>query len=191
MTGFRFAYGGAQTYYGVTPDLCTLGKTIGGGFPLAAVAGRADIMAHFDRARVGDDGFLMQVGTLSGNPIAAVAGLKTLEILRRPGAYESVFATGRALMEGMAAQLAAAGLPAQVVGEPPLFDVVFADGAVRDYRDTLRADRAVQAHVNRVLRQGGIMKGESKFYVSLAHEARDVAQTLDAFATAMRSLPGR
>ena len=84
VTGFRFAYGGAQEFYGVTPDLCTLGKVIGGGFPLAAIAGRADIMAHFDKAIVGDDGFLMQVGTLSGNPVAAAAGLATLEILRRP-----------------------------------------------------------------------------------------------------------
>jgi glutamate-1-semialdehyde 2,1-aminomutase len=191
VTGFRFAYGGAQAYYGVTPDLCTLGKTIGGGFPLAAVAGRADIMAHFDRALVGDDGFLMQVGTLSGNPVAVVAGLKTLEILRRPGAYETVFATGRALMEGIAGQLSRAGLPGQVIGEPPLFDVVFADGALRDYRAMLRADRAVQAHVNRVLRERGILKGESKYYVSLAHEARDVEQTLDAFAAAVSSLPGK
>lgn len=191
VTGFRFAYGGAQALYGVTPDLCTLGKTIGGGFPLAAVAGRADVMAHFDRALVGDDGFLMQVGTLSGNPVAAVAGLKTLEILRRPGAYEAVFATGRALMDGMADEIARVGIPAQLVGEPPLFDVVFTEGPVRDYRDTLRADRAMQGHVNRVLRERGILKGESKYYVSLAHEARDVAQTLDAFAAAMRSLPGR
>ncbi|NKE45824.1 aminotransferase class III-fold pyridoxal phosphate-dependent enzyme [Roseomonas frigidaquae] len=189
VTGFRFAYGGAQEYYGVTPDLCTLGKTIGGGLPLAAVAGRADIMAHFDRALVGDAGFLMQVGTLSGNPVAAVAGLKTLEILRRPGAYEGVFATGRALMQGMAAQIARAGLPAQVVGEPPLFDVVFTAGEVRDYRATLRADRATQAHVNQVLRAGGILKGDSKYYVSTAHEPRDVDQTMEAFTKAMATLP--
>ena len=189
VTGFRFAYGGAQSYYGVTPDLCTLGKVIGGGFPLAAVAGRADIMAHFDRALVGDDGFLMQVGTLSGNPVAAVAGLKTLEILRRPGAYERVFETGRALMAGLAGLAAEAGVPAQVVGEPPLFDLVFAEGPLPDYRAVLRGDRAVQGHVNRALRAGGILKGESKYYISLAHEARDVAQTLEAFAGAMRSLP--
>ncbi|MEM1302357.1 MAG: aminotransferase class III-fold pyridoxal phosphate-dependent enzyme, partial [Pseudomonadota bacterium] len=81
VTGFRFAWGGAQEHYGVTPDLCTLGKVIGGGFPLAALAGRADIMAHFDKAAVGPDGWLMQTGTLSGNPVAAAAGLKTLEIL--------------------------------------------------------------------------------------------------------------
>ena len=84
VTGFRLAYGGAQEKYGVTPDLCTLGKVIGGGFPLAAIAGKEPIMAHFDKAKVGKEGFTFQVGTLSGNPVAAAAGLKTLEILRRP-----------------------------------------------------------------------------------------------------------
>jgi glutamate-1-semialdehyde 2,1-aminomutase len=191
VTGFRFAYGGAQSFYGVTPDLCTLGKIIGGGFPLAAIAGRTDIMSLFDKALVGDDRVLMQIGTLSGNPVAAVAGLKTLEILRRPGTYEAAFGTGRALMQGLSKRIAQAGLPAQVVGEPPLFDVVFADGPIRDYRATLRADRAVQAHVNRVLRAGGILKGDSKYYVSTAHEPRDVDQTLDAFDAAMATLPGR
>jgi glutamate-1-semialdehyde 2,1-aminomutase len=188
VTGFRFAYGGAQTYYGVTPDLCTLGKIIGGGFPLAAVAGRADIMAHFDRALVGDDRFLMQIGTLSGNPVAAVAGLATLEILKRPGAYEQVFATGRRLWDGIAGLLHGAGLPAQVVGEPPLFDVVFTTGEVQDYRATLRADRAMQDHFNRHLRARGVLKGESKYYLSLAHTEADVAHTLDAFAAAIAAL---
>src|SRR4029450_11733346 len=72
VTGFRFAYGGAQEYYGVTPDLCTLGKIVGGGFALAAIAGRADIMAHFDRLAMADEDFLFQVGTLSGNLVVAV-----------------------------------------------------------------------------------------------------------------------
>jgi len=189
VTGFRFAYGGAQAHYGVTPDLCTLGKIVGGGFPLAAVAGRADIMALFDRSLVGEDRFLTQIGTLSGNPIAAAAGLKTLEILRRPGAYEGVVATGRALMDGIAGLIAKAGIPGQILGEPSLFDAVFADGPIQDYRATLRADRAIAAHVNKVLRERGIMKGESKFYVSLAHNARDIAQTLDAYAEALRTLP--
>jgi len=187
VTGFRFAYGGAQEYYGVTPDLCTLGKVLGGGFPLSAVAGRADIMAHFDRARVGDDAFLMQVGTLSGNPVAAVAGLATLELLRRPGTYEALFATGRSLMQGLTEAIRAAGIPAQVVGEPPLFDVVYAEGDITDYRATLRADTRMQAHVNRQLRTAGILKGDSKYYISLAHTAEDVAFTVDAFAAALES----
>ncbi len=188
VTGFRFAYGGAQTYYGVTPDLCTLGKIIGGGFPLAALAGRADIMAHFDRAKVGDAGFLTQIGTLSGNPVAAAAGIATLKVLQQPGAYEGAFATGRSLMAGLDAAIRKAGIPAQIVGEPVLFDVVYTSTEVRDYRGTLRADTALQGKVNRALRAAGILKGESKYYISLAHTQEDVARTIDIFAAALADL---
>jgi glutamate-1-semialdehyde 2,1-aminomutase len=185
VTGFRFAYGGAQSYYGVTPDICTLGKVIGGGYPLAAIAGRADIMAHFDRALVGDEGFLYQVGTLSGNPVAAVAGLKTMEILKRPGAYEKIFATGKRLMTGFAETLKKSGLPAQVIGAPPLFDVAFTKEDVVDYRAALRQDQEMQKRFGRSIRENGILKGESKFYVSLAHDEEDVEHTLGAFAKAI------
>ncbi|MDE2006164.1 MAG: aminotransferase class III-fold pyridoxal phosphate-dependent enzyme [Rhodospirillales bacterium] len=185
VTGFRFAYGGAQAYYGVTPDLCTLGKIIGGGFPLAAIAGRAEIMKLFDRETMGAEKFLMQIGTLSGNPIAASAGLATLGVLRRPGAYEQVFATGTALMQGMTRILRDARIPAHVLGVPPLFDVVFAAAAPSDYRGVLRADAERARRVNLGLRARGVLKGESKYYVSLAHDAADVAHTLDAFAAAI------
>src|SRR5215813_13320309 len=134
VTGFRFAYGGAQAYFGVTPDVCTLGKAIGGGFPLAAIAGRADIMAHFDKGAVAEEAFMMQIGTLSGNPIAAAAGLKTLEILKRPGAYDRIFKTGRALMDGYAEILKRRRVGARVLGAEPMFDVVFADRDMHDYR---------------------------------------------------------
>jgi glutamate-1-semialdehyde 2,1-aminomutase len=187
VTGFRFAYGGAQSYYGVTPDLCTLGKIIGGGFPLSAVAGRADIMAHFDKAKVGDDRFLVNIGTLSGNPVASVAGLATMAVLKRPGAYEKVFATGETLMAGFSAAIREAGLPAQVVGVPPLFDVVWAEGDIKDYRSTLGADAALQKRVNGRLREAGILKGDSKFYISLAHDEADVAHTLEAFSAALKA----
>jgi glutamate-1-semialdehyde 2,1-aminomutase len=187
VTGFRFAYGGAQAFYGVTPDLCTLGKIIGGGFPLAAITGREDIMSQFDRGKVGDDRFLTQIGTLSGNPVAAVAGMTTLEILRRPGAYEKVFATGRELMAGISGMLQNAGLPAQVIGVPALFDIVYTAGDVSDYRATLRANVEMQRRFNRRLREAGIMKGESKFYVSLAHDAADIRHTLGAVNSAVEA----
>jgi len=188
VTGFRFAYGGAQEYYGVVPDLCALGKVVGGGFPLAAVAGGAEIMSHFDRRAVARDDFLTQIGTLSGNPVAAVAGLATLEILKRPGAYEQIFATGRALMEGIAELLKTAGTPARVVGEPPLFDVVFTDRAIHDYRTSLRGDAEQLGRFNRLLRDYGVLKGDTKFYVSLAHTGEDVRHTLDATTAAIRDL---
>ena len=187
VTGFRFAYGGAQEYYGVVPDICTLGKTIGGGFPLAAIAGRADIMAHFDKGAVGEDEFMMQVGTLSGNPIAAVAGLKTLEILKRPGAYERIFANGRALMDGYARILQDTGVKARVSGDAPMFDIVFTDREVTDYRASL-GDQDAMKRCNGLLRERGILKGESKYYVSLAHTDEDIRFTLDAFASAIAEM---
>jgi glutamate-1-semialdehyde 2,1-aminomutase len=188
VTGFRFAYGGAQEYYGVTPDLCSLGKIVGGGFALAAIAGRADIMKHFDRLAMTDEDFIFQVGTLSGNPVAAVAGLATLDVLKRPGAYEQVFATGRELMAALDELLKRAGIPAQVIGEPPLFDVVFTDQPIKDYRDTLKGDKALATRFNQLLRARGIMKGESKYYVSLAHTRADIDHTIGAWADAIGEL---
>jgi glutamate-1-semialdehyde 2,1-aminomutase len=187
VTGFRFAYGGAQAYCGVTPDLCTLGKAIGGGFPLAAIAGRADIMAHFDKSAVAEDRFLLQIGTLSGNPIAAAAGLKTLEILKRPGAYEQIFQTGRALMDGYAEILKRQRVAARLLGAEPMFDVVFADRDMKDYRSAM-GDEALLKRLNALLRERGILKSESKYYLSLAHTAQDVAVTLEAFDASIAAL---
>jgi glutamate-1-semialdehyde 2,1-aminomutase len=188
VTGFRLAYGGAQEYYGVVPDLCTLGKVIGGGFPLAAIAGREEIMAHFDKAKVGDENFLVQIGTLSGNPVAAAAGLATMAILKRPGAYERIHATGRELMEALSRLLKRAGIPAQVTGEPPLFDVVFTDQPIRDYRSTLTGDAELMRRFNALLRERGILKGESKYYVSLAHTDADIKDTIAAWESAIAEL---
>ncbi len=188
VTGFRLAYGGAQEYYGVVPDLCTLGKVVGGGFPLAAIAGRAEIMAHFDKAKVGDDNFLVQIGTLSGNPLAAAAGLATLDILRRPGAYEQIHTTGRELMAALGRLLKEAGIPAQISGEPPLFDVVFSPERVRDYRGTLAGDATLMRRFNALLRERGVLKGESKYYISLAHTDDDIAFTIAAWQSAIAAL---
>ena len=117
-----------------------------------------------------------------------MAGLKTLEILKRPGMYERAFATGRALWQGLQDRIARAGLPAQVIGEPPLFDVVFTDQPIRDYRDTLKGDKAMLTRFNQALRARGIMKGESKYYVSVAHTRADIDHTIDAWSEAVKVL---
>ena len=188
VTGFRFAYGGAQEYYGVEPDLCSLGKVIAGGFPLSAVAGKSEFMTQFDSAAAQPGGHLPQIGTLSGNPIAAAAGLKTLEILRREGTYERLFATGQRLKDELQRMLDQAEIPAKVVGEPPLFDVYFTQDDITDYRSTLTADKRMMSRFNDLMLANGVLKGDSKFYVSLAHTAADVQQTLDAFAAAVDDL---
>ena len=184
VTGFRLAYGGAQEAYGVTPDLCTLGKIIGGGMPLAAIAGREEIMRHFDKSAVGEEGFTFQTGTLSGNPLASIAGLKTLEILRRPGAYETLYAHGKRLMAAMSDPLTAHGIPHQIVGSPVLFDVVFTGDPVRDYRDMMKGDADSAAIFNAAVREKGILKPGAKLYPHLALTEEDLQQTEAAFAYA-------
>ena len=184
VTGFRLAYGGAQEAYGVTPDICSLGKVIGGGFPLAAVTGRAEIMAHFDKSAVGADRWLMQNGTLSGNPVAAVAGLKCMEILRRPGQYEKLLANGERLMEMAGRSLRARGVPHRVVGHPTLFEVLFTEAPVRNYRDFVASDVDRWARHNQALLENGVFKLPGKIYVSLALEEEDFAVMEDAFEKA-------
>jgi len=188
VTGFRFAYGGAQEYYGVVPDLAALGKILGGGYPLAAIAGREEIMRQFDKSAVGEDGFVQQTGTLSGNPVAATAGLATLEVLRRPGTYEKLFATGRELMEGLQNAFRKAGIVATVLGEPPLFEVFFTDGDLSNYRATLRSDMNMLRRFNALLLERGVLKPETKIYVSLAHDAEAVAKAIAAFEDAALEL---
>lgn len=188
VTGFRFAYGGAQEYYGVVPDLCSMGKVVGGGFPLACIGGSEEIMSHFDQSKVAEDEYLQQVGTLSGNPVAAAAGRATLKILREPGAYEKIHATGKRLMDGIGELIARTGTKAQIVGEPPLFDVFFTEAKVKDYRTLTNVDTAAQARFNKLVCERGILKGGNKYYVSLAHTEDDVAHTLGAVEDALAEM---
>ena len=184
VTGFRLAYGSAQEAYGVTPDLCTLGKIIGGGLPLAAIAGRAEIMRHFDKDAVGVDGFTFQIGTLSGNPLAAVAGLKTLEILRRENSYETLHATGKRLMAAVSDPLTAHGIAHQIVGAPVLFDVIFTATPVHNYRDMQTGDARLAGIFNKAVRERGILKPAAKLYPHLALSEADLQETEAAFAYA-------
>jgi glutamate-1-semialdehyde 2,1-aminomutase len=189
VTGFRLAYGGAQQYYGVVPDIACVGKIVGGGFPLAAVCASADLMRPFDPGQDGKGDFISQSGTLNGNPIAAVAGLATLAELRKPGAYERFHGTGGRLMAGLAELARKSGLPAQVVGEPVLFDVLFTGEPVTDYRSLQKADGALARTFTTELIKRGVVKNTQKMYMSLAHTDADVARTLEACEDALKVLP--
>ncbi len=155
---------------------------------MAAVAGREELMDQFDRDAVGSDAFVPQIGTLSGNPIAAVAGLATLEVLNREGTYERLFATGSEIRLALQRTLDEAEVPAQVVGIDPLFDVFFTETDVTDYRSTLRADKRMLSRFNELLLERGILKGDDKFYVATAHTRDDVSLTIQAFASAIGEL---
>jgi glutamate-1-semialdehyde 2,1-aminomutase len=180
VTGFRLAWGGAQEYYSVVPDLAAFGKIIGGGYPLSAVVGRADLMEAFNTDREASGDFIAQTGTLNGNPIAAVAGLATLQQLKTEDTYRQLFTTGHTLRQGLVELLQHYGIPGQVIGEDPLFDVVFTDEPVNDYRGVLTQNRDLLRRFNAEVLKRGILKGSSKMYISLAHTAADVEQTLTA-----------
>ncbi|MGB7270315.1 MAG: aminotransferase class III-fold pyridoxal phosphate-dependent enzyme [Albidovulum sp.] len=188
VTGFRLAYGGAQERYGVTPDICTLGKIIGGGFPLAALGASAQIMAHFDKAVVGADKWLMQLGTLSGNPVASAAGLKTMEVLRRPGQYERLRDLGQTLMDMQSAALNKQGIAHRICGDPTLFDIFFTKTDPVDYRSAKHSDPKINEVWNSTLRANGVFKSPGKLYPSLALSPDDLEMTRAAFQHAANAV---
>ena len=188
VTGFRLAYGGAQERYGVIPDICTLGKIIGGGFPLAALGAKKEIMKHFDKDVVGSDKWLMQLGTLSGNPIASVAGLKTMEILRRPGQYEKLRKIGSKLKDIHSKTFDKEAIEYQIVGDETLFDVIFTNRSCIDYRSTKHDEIAKAYNYNKILREHGILKAPSKIYPSLTISEMDIASTKQAVEVAVKAL---
>ena len=188
VTGFRLAYGGAQERYGVVPDICTLGKIIGGGFPLAALGASAEIMRHFDKSDVGADGWLMQLGTLSGNPVASVAGLKTMEVLARDGQYDRLRDLGRRLQHMQSTALAAADIPHTICGDETLFDIFFTDAPCRDYRSAAHDDPSRNATYNAALRDAGVFKSPGKLYPSLALTEDDISLTQAAIDAAVEAL---
>jgi glutamate-1-semialdehyde 2,1-aminomutase len=186
MTGFRIAYGGAQEKFGVTPDLTTLGKIIGGGLPVGAYGGRRDIMEM-----VAPAGPMYQAGTLSGNPLAMTAGIKTLELLRQPGTYEQLDRVTKKLADGMLAVAKETGHEAcggQISG---MFGFFFNAGPVHSYEDAKKSDLAKFGRFHRGMLERGVYLAPSQFeagFTSLAHTEEDVDRTLDAARAVMSSL---
>ena len=181
VTAFRLAYGGAQEFYGVTPDLCSVGKIMGGGYPLAAVLGSDEVMSVYDRSAVSSDSYVDQIGTLNGSPVACAAGLATLAELRKEGMYDRLHEVGGRIRRALADACAKEGFVVQSVGEDALFDIYFADHPVRNYRDGLAADPAPLGKLNAGLLERGIIKSwPQKFYPSAVHSDADVDQTIAA-----------
>jgi glutamate-1-semialdehyde 2,1-aminomutase len=188
VTGFRLAYGGAQEYYGIRPDLAALGKALGGGYALGAVVGRADLLDLVREDRLGDPRYVWFASSVGGNPVSATAALATLAELRRPGTYDRLFALGETLRSGLRAVFKEEGIPVHVQGDGPLAAVVFTDREVVDYRTAAGADRArARAFLLGLFRRGIFLNPMStKLYLSLAHTEADLGRFLDAARAALR-----
>jgi glutamate-1-semialdehyde 2,1-aminomutase len=186
ITGFRLCFGGAQTLFGIEPDLTTLGKIIGGGLPVAAYGGRQDLME-----RVSPVGPVYQAGTLSGNPLAMRAGIETLTRLAAPGFYDALDRKGAQLADGFAKALAEAGVDGQVARAGSLLTLFFAGHPVRDYADARRSDtRRFAAFFHGMLRRG-VLLPPSQFealFVSAAHSDEDIVRTVDACRESLADL---
>jgi glutamate-1-semialdehyde 2,1-aminomutase len=183
ITGFRVARGGAQERYGVLPDLTILGKIVGGGLPLAAFGGRGDVME-----RLAPAGDVYQAGTLSGNPLAMAAGLWALERLS-PKLYRRLARLADDLADGLALAAREAGVPLQVNVVGSMLTPFFTETPVRDYRSALASDTTAYAAFFRGMIARGVYPPPSQFeawFLSAAHTARDVRETVRAARAAMR-----
>ena len=180
VTGFRLSYGGAQEYFDVVPDLASFGKIVGGGFPLAAVAGKKEIMEHYDGA-LHQNNYIPQTGTLNGNPIAAVAGLATLKQLKNPSAYRKLHETGIKLKKALADSMQQYEIEAQITGDNTVFDIVFTNTEIKNYRDLSTGNSALLSKFNNLMLNQGILKPGNKLYMSLALSDEDIQKTINAF----------
>lgn len=189
MTGFRVARGGAQELYGVTPDLTTLGKIIGGGMPVGAFGGRREVME-----KISPLGPVYQAGTLSGNPVAMAAGLKTLELICEPGFYEDLGAMTEKLVTGLMEQASANGVSLTANRAGGMFGIFFTDaGRVTDFAGSTACDQERFRTFFHAMLERGVYLAPSAFeagFVSAAHSEDDIANTLSAAAESFAVVSG-
>lgn len=186
VTGFRFGPGGAQEHYGVRPDLTTLGKIIGAGYPNGAIGGPGEIMnALFGKTARAP---VYLAGTFAGHAVAAAGGAATLDVLRRPGAYDALFELGARARAGLAAAFARRGVPGRVFGVGPLFHLHFDDRDVANVRDALGEDKALRKRVWNGLLERGVHITGARGFVSLQHTAATVDELVERFDAALADL---
>jgi glutamate-1-semialdehyde 2,1-aminomutase len=186
MTGFRVARGGAQSVYGISPDLTCLGKIIGGGLPVGAYGGRRKIMAH-----IAPQGPVYQAGTLSGNPLAMAAGIATLKQLNEPGFYETLDKKSDRLATGLERAAENAGIDVRVDRAGSMLGLFFTDRAVRNFDDAKTSNLKMFSDYYKGMLEEGIYFAPSQFevlFVSAAHETEHIDTTIKAAETVMDRL---
>ncbi|MGE3065049.1 MAG: aspartate aminotransferase family protein [Hyphomicrobiaceae bacterium] len=189
VTGFRYGLGGAQDYFGVIPDLATYGKIIGGGLPVGAVAGRADIMDQADPSKKGQPIYVYQNGTQQGHPLGCAAALASLDILEEPGVYERVFAQADKLREGLQKVFDDERMGIRVIGEGPMWHMLFTDKVPVNWRDVLAADsKKLAAMEVELIRNGLFVLPQNRRFISIRHTDDDLEATFEAARRASRAL---
>ena len=186
ITGFRLAKGGAQELYGVEPDLTCLGKVLGGGMPVGAYGGRKEIMSH-----VAPEGPVYQAGTLSGNPVAMVAGVETLKELRDKEPYNTLLRRTEKLSEGVSSLLTQKGIPHTINRVGSMMTVFFTDTEVRDFQSAKSSDTDMFAKFFKSLLRNGVLIPPSQFeawFVSVSHEEEHIAEALERIEKALKEL---
>lgn len=189
VTGFRLAYGGAQEYFGVKPDLASYGKIVGGGGPVACVAGPAELIDQCNPRNRGKPDYAYINGTLHGNPVGCAAGLATLEELRKPGFYDRLGARADEIRSECQKVLDRHGLPAKAIGRESLWQIVFTGAEPRSHADMMAADMARTRELDRLQMLNGlyVLPGVRRF-VSGVHTDADIADTVAALDSACRAL---
>ncbi|GGF50237.1 aspartate aminotransferase family protein [Azorhizobium oxalatiphilum] len=188
VTGFRYALGGAQEYFGITPDLATYGKIIGGGLPVGAVAGRADIMDQADPGKKGTPAYVYQNGTLQGHMLGSAAGLATLDVLEQPGVYTNVFAMADKLRAGLQEVFDRHDMGITVFGEGPMWHALFSDKVPQNYRDTAATDlKKLAAFECEMFRNGIFLLPNNRRFISITHTDAELEQTFAAADRACRT----
>ncbi len=187
VTGFRLAYGGAQEYYGVVPDLVAYGKALGGGMPIGAFGGRRSIVDLVREDRMGHETYVWVASTLGGNPVSAAAALATLRILNDAEPYVHLRHLGNYLRCKMREVFASRGIPAQVIGDGPLAQMVFTAEEVRDYRSVARSDKTLARKVMLALFERRVFLNPmgTKLYLSLAHDQPACDEFCDTLSAAL------
>ena len=187
VTGFRYGLGGAQQHFGITPDLATYGKILGGGLPVGAVAGRADIMDQANPSNKGKPDYVYQNGTLQGHPLGCAAALATLEVLEQPGVYDVLFGIADELRRGLQDVFSRHKLGVVVFGDGPMWHMLFAEKVPSNYHDIMAADgKKLLAFDAELIRQGLFVLPGNRRFVSLAHTDQDLEDTFVAVDAACR-----
>jgi glutamate-1-semialdehyde 2,1-aminomutase len=191
VTGLRYGLGGAQAYFDVVPDLATYGKIIGGGLPVGAVAGRADIMDQADPGQKGQPDYVYQNGTLQGHPLGCAAAIATLDVLEEPGFYDKLFGIADKLRDGIRKVVDRHSMGITVFGEGPMWHTLFTDKVPESYSDVLASDQKKLIQFDgELIRQGVFVLPGNRRFVSIAHTDQDLEDTFEAFDRVCVKLKG-